>query len=401
MDAFDVIVGGGGYAGLTAVDRLARRGTIGRILLVDGKRQFVERIRLHEVAAGHKRRIFDYEPHLGVLGVAFIQGSVEDLHPSTSTLRITTADGRDVELGYRQLILALGSRTDVSRVPGARDHAVRLDSVEELGGLSKWAENAEGPLLVVGGGLTSFEAAAEFAESFPKLDVTLVSAGSLSAGDAPGGYDGEAIQHLRRSFERLKVRFLERSPVVGLEAGRAVLANGQAIEFGRCIWAGGFAASDLPKRAGMKVNAGGRIVCEPTLQSVSHPQIVAAGDIAEVIAEPGGLCRMSCAAGRPMGEAAAATAAALLRGATAPAFRFGYTFRCLSLGRHDGLIQFVDLMDRPRREFWTGERAARWKEYVCRRTVAGVGLTADVLPPDTPPVPLNSQEAVAIFDHGR
>ena len=58
----------------------------------------------------------------------------------------------------------------------------------------------------------------------------------------------------------------------------------------------------------------------------------------------------------------------------------------ISLGRKDGLIQFIDPQDRPVDEIWTGERGARWKEYICQHTLEGVGLISGLgPPPDTPP----------------
>lgn len=393
MDTYDIVVVGGGYSGMTAVDRIAAHRPSVRVALVDGKDEFVERIRLHEAAAGHERKVFRYEPHLKAIGAGFMQGRVESIDTGASRLRIAGADGSRHDWAYRHLILALGSRTNKAVIPGIAEHAVCLDSVEDAAELARWARGG-GRLLVIGGGLTSFESVAEFAETFPSLRVTLVSAATLAPSDAPGGYSAAAVDYLRRTFQRLNVQFLENTPVQKLQAGRAVLAGGEVIEFDRCIWAGGFSVSDLPQRAGIAVGKGGRIACAPTLQSVSHPQIIATGDIAEVNAEPSGVCRMSCAAGRPMGEAAAASALALLDGAKPAAFHFAFTFRCISLGRQDGLIQFVDVMDRPLAEVWTGARAARWKEYVCSRTVAGVGLTAAVEPPDTPPVALNSQQAL-------
>lgn len=394
MDNYDIIVVGGGYSGLTAIDRLARRNLGAKLLLIDSKPTFVERIRLHEVAAGRDRRIFAYEPHLSALGADFIQARVTGIDARAARLEIAARDGRVGRIAYRQLVLALGSRTDATQTPGVVEHAFRLDGPDEVAGLAQWAESGGGRLVVVGGGLTAIEAACEFAERFGRLDVTILSGGVLAASDAPGGYNAAAVAHLRRTFERLNIRFRERARVLRVEDGRAILERGEAVPFDRCIWCGGFSASDLPARAGMKVDAVGRVVCATTLQSASHPQIVATGDSALVVADPGGPCRMSCAAGRPMGEAAAATAAALLKGEAPPEFHFAYTFRCISLGREDGVIQFVDVTDRPTQDVWTGARAARWKEYVCRRTVAGVGLTEDVAPPDTPPTALNSQMAL-------
>lgn len=82
----------------------------------------------------------------------------------------------------------------------------------------------------------------------------------------------------------------------------------------------------------------------------------------------------------------ARTLRALLAGQVPPTFHFVYVFRNISLGRHDGLIQFVDRRDRPRRVVWTGSIAAAGKEYVCRSTLTTVGLDAATRPPAMPPL---------------
>ena len=87
-----------------------------------------------------------------------------------------------------------------------------------------------------------------------------------------------------------------------------------------------------------------------------------------------------------MGELAAKTFSSLNDGGILRPFEFSYSFRCVSLGREDGLIQFVDAHDRPVEQVWTGARGARWKEYICRRTLAGIGFDTGLgEPPDTPP----------------
>ena len=43
----------------------------------------------------------------------------------------------------------------------------------------------------------------------------------------------------------------------------------------------------------------------------------------------------------------------------------------------------VDAHDQPVEQVWTG---ASWKEYICRRTLAGIGFDTGLgAPPDTPP----------------
>lgn len=130
----------------------------------------------------------------------------------------------------------------------------------------------------------------------------------------------------------------------------------------------------------------GQIVTDAALRSRSHPNIIAIGDAAQAHSEEAGTCRMGCATGLALATAGARTPRALLAGQEPPAFRFVYLFRNVSLGRHDGLIQFVDRRDRPRNLVWTGSAAAVWKEYVCRSTLATTGIAIPQRPPAIPPL---------------
>jgi len=400
MNQFDVVVIGGGYAGMTVADRILKAETGARVLLIDAKAEFVERIRLHEIAAGGEPGHYPYASRVEMLGGSFLRGVVLGIEPERSLVHVEPHNGVRVDISYRFLVVAAGSHSNRQMVPGIAEHAVCLDSVSEVHGLAGWAAHSSGRLVVVGGGLTAIEAACEFAELYPAIEVVMIGAETLRASDLPGGYDPAAVEHLRHTFDRLAIRFIENALVAEVNVDHVRLQDGDTIEFERCIWAAGFKVPDLAKVSTIETTSAGRIVCNPTLQSVSHPNIFAAGDIAEVHAEPGGLCRMSCAAGRPMGEAAAASVISVLAGNVPSVFKFGYVFRCVSLGREDGLIQFVDLSDRPMKEIWTGARAARWKEYVCRRTVAGVGMAEDPQAPDQPPVAITSQQAMMYLAEG-
>jgi NADH dehydrogenase len=375
-----IVVIGGGYAGLTAAARIGESGRAKSLTLVDAKTQFVERIRLHEIAAGSTPRDLDYEAFMGARGSAFLQGTATSIAPGTRQVTVDGANGRSHVLEYDRLVYAPGSSTDRRAVPGADEFAVHLDTVDESRALFRRLSPGR-EVLIVGGGLTAIEAACELAERIPGLSVTLAAGRAFGPSPGPGGLSPDGFDHVVATLERLGVRILTGKRVIALEDGTAKLEDGDTLPFDECIWAAGFRIPDLARNSGLSVNASGQVVTDGVLRSVSHPEILAVGDAAEVVAEPGGVCRMSCAAGRPMGERAAGT----VLGDDAP-FAFGYSFRCVSLGREDGLIQFVDETDRPRAEVWTGARAARWKEYICRRTLVGVGFDDDLgPPPDEPP----------------
>src|SRR5882724_119761 len=62
-DTTQVVVIGGGYAGVLAANRLRQRTDV-HVTLVNRRPAFVERIRLHQLVAGNNDAVEDYAPLL-------------------------------------------------------------------------------------------------------------------------------------------------------------------------------------------------------------------------------------------------------------------------------------------------------------------------------------------------
>ncbi|MEU6643924.1 FAD-dependent oxidoreductase [Saccharomonospora sp. NPDC046836] len=142
-------------------------------------------------------------------------------------------------------------------------------------------------------------------------------------------------------------------------AERCVLA---VVGAGLTLWATGFVVTDLAAGAGLAVDKHGRIQVDGTMRSVSHPDVYVVGDSAAAHRRGGQLLRMACAIGLPMGLRAAE---AIADREPAP-LRFRYLNQCVSLGRRDGLIQYVAADDSPHGMVLTGRNAAWYKEVIVR-----------------------------------
>ncbi|MFT7572310.1 MAG: NADH dehydrogenase [Paracoccaceae bacterium] len=388
-DPHRVVVIGGGYAGLTTAARIGEAVPNVSLTLIDAKPEFVERIRLHEIAGGSSPRHLPYKDFMTARHGRFVQAKVAGIDPNRRQVKIDRGNAGRAEIAYDTLVYAPGSYTDRHAVPGADTNATCLDTTEgsaALGDrLTKLADSG-GSVLIAGGGLTAIEAACEFGERLPGLRIILAPGRNFAPGPDPGDLSRAGFDHVIATLQRLGVEISAGARIAHVHPDHAEMEDGGTIPFDVCLWAAGFLVPPLAADAGIEVTESGQVVTDSTLTSVSHPDILAVGDAAHVMTEFAGKCRMSCAAGRPMGELAAHTFTARLSGTPPGAFDFSYSFRCVSLGREDGLIQFVDATDRPVEQVWTGERGAIWKEYICRRTLAGVGFDDDLgPPPDTPP----------------
>lgn len=176
----DVVVIGGGYAGVTAANRLAQQADL-TVTLINPRPDFVERIRLHQLVGGSNDAVVDYAEVLA--------GNIRLVVDSVATI---DAAGRGVELtggstvGYDYLIYAVGSGSAVPDVPGAAEFAHPIATLEEARRLRPAvdAAPATAPVTVVGSGPTGIETAAELAEE--GRAVTLVCGEELGPYLHPG-----------------------------------------------------------------------------------------------------------------------------------------------------------------------------------------------------------------------
>ncbi len=359
-----IIVLGAGYAGASAAGRLARR--LRRedtaITLVNADPDFVERVRNHELAAGRRLRHRPLAEMLAGTGVELRIARVDAVDVDRRAVTVRDADGES-ELAYDTLVYALGSGWNDRGVPGAAEHAHEIAGRagalrvrERLASL-----DAGQRVVVVGGGLTGLEAATEIAEARPDLDVALASRGALGDWLSPRGRG-----HLRTVFGRLGITAHEHTDVTAVHADRVTTAAGASVPSALTVWTTGFTVHPIARATGLETTDTGRIVVDATMRSVSHPEVYAVGDAAWAMGPGDKPLRMSCASGTPTAWQAADAIAARLTGGKLPEVPIRYFNQCVSLGRKEGLIQYVTADDRSVNAALTGRLAALYKELVCK-----------------------------------
>lgn len=368
-----IVVLGGGYAGLLATLRIAgrtrRQDT--KVVLVNASDTFVERIRLHQLATNQRLARRPIAVLLRGTGAEFVPGKVIGLDPERREVTIQTSDLTQ-RICYDRLVYALGSVSATDQVPGVREHALTVGgeaAALRLQEALKVAVSRSGRIVVVGGGLTGIETATEIAESYPSLDVSLVTAGTLGADLSKRGR-----AYLRSALDRLGISVHEQMRLREVEPARLVVDGEASIPFDLCVWTGGFIAPPLAREAGLAVNERDQVLVDPFLRSVSHPAIYVAGDAASPIESPGAPLRMGCVVAIPMGAQAANNVVADVLGRPPTPFRFAFALRCISLGRRNGLIQFVKQDDVPIERVITGRLGAWIKEFICRSTIFSLRL---------------------------
>ncbi|MFE7011472.1 NAD(P)/FAD-dependent oxidoreductase [Streptomyces sp. NPDC057651] len=365
-----IIVLGAGYSGAIAAGRLAKR--LRRedvaITLVNAEPDFVERVRMHQLAVGQDLKPRPLREMFAGTGVEVNLAKATSIDVDRKTIDVQSADG-SAQLPYDTLVYALGSGHDDNGVPGVAEYAHQVASRpgalrlrERLAVLSQGET-----VVVVGGGLTGLEFATEVAETRPDLDVALAARGELGDWLSPKGR-----AHLRKVTDGLGITVYENAGVTRVEADRVTTADGRTIPAAVTVWTTGFAVHPLAAATSLELADTGRIVVDATMRSVSHPDVYAIGDAGHALGAGDKPLRMSCASGTPMAWQAADSIAARLTGGKLPNAPLRYFNQCISLGRKEGLIQFVTADDRSMDRALTGRFAARYKELVCKGAAWGV-----------------------------
>jgi NADH dehydrogenase FAD-containing subunit len=360
----DVVVLGGGYAGVMAANRLTQRDDV-TVSLINPRPSFVERIRLHQLAGGSDDAVVDYSEVLSA-GVRLVVDTVRRIDPGERTVEL--ASGGTV--GYDYLVYAVGSSSAASDVPGAAEFAFPITSLEEATRLRQALDGAPGAaaVTVVGAGPTGIETASELADE--GRTVTLVCGGPLGPYLHPRGRRAVA-----KRLNKLAVTVLDGpgTKVTAVTGKIVQLSGGRTLPSGVTIWTAGFGVPDLAGRSGFSTDAVGRLLTDETLTSVDDVRVVAAGDSAAPSDLP---FRMSCQAAGPLGAHAADTVLNRISEEQPPPINLGFAGQCISLGRRAGLFQFAHKNDIATTFHLGGRAGAKLKEFVCSGTVKQLAYEA-------------------------
>jgi NADH dehydrogenase FAD-containing subunit len=356
-EKINVVVIGGGYAGVIAANHVRLNGGVA-VTLVNPRAQFVERIRLHQLVTGSDDAVVEYADVLG----ADVRLVVDSAHRIDAAARRVELASGDV-LDYDYLIYAVGSTGASLTVPGAAEHAYPISDYEHGEPLraALAAVRPGDPITVVGAGPTGIETAAELGEEGHA--VTLVCGGVL------GPYlSAPARKSVARRMRRLGVTVIDGpgAKVCEVRDSSVVLTDGRELPSTVTIWTAGFGVPDLAARSGLSTDALGRLLTDETLTSVDSPRILAAGDAAAPSNSP---LRMSCQAAIPLGAQAANTVLSRIAGSEPAVIDQAFTGQCISLGRNAGTIQLAHLDDRAVPLYIGGRAAAAIKEAVCKGTI--------------------------------
>ena len=278
---------GGGHAQLGVLASLAERPMAGcDVRLVSPYRRQIYSGMLPGWIAGHypiDACAIALDALAARAGVAFHRAAAVAIDPPNHTLRCD--DG--AELRFDRLSIDTGPVAATDDLPGSVENALPIRPIE--GFVAAWPKLVERmlgacrrfDLVILGAGAAGVELAfgiqhRALTDGWSHLRVTLVGSATLPLEGAPDELRRRAATLLvERGIGWVGGRQAER-----IEPNRIRFDDGAALDFDACLVVTGAAAPTWPRAAGLATDERGFIRVGPTLQSVSHPQIFAAGDVA-------------------------------------------------------------------------------------------------------------------------
>ena len=186
------------------------------------------------------------------------------------------------------LSIDTGSTPVLAPIPGAERHGIAVKPVAQF--LDLWAQLREAagtapqPLqvVVVGAGAAGVEVVLamqhRIAGDGGRATFTLIGDGTTILGVHPPGVQQRFMAILQH--QGISVRL--DTAVDRVAPGSLLLRGGERLAFDEVIWVTGAAAPAWPRASGLQTDAAGFIAVDTHLQSLSHPGVFAAGDIASM-----------------------------------------------------------------------------------------------------------------------
>jgi len=297
-----VVIVGGGFAGLTAAQRLERADV--EITLIDRTNHHLFQPLLYQVATGGLSPADIASPIRHILRRQRNVRVIEDSVQAVGEHAVITATG---EIPYDILIVATGATHHYFGNDDWEDHAPGLKTLPDatrlrariLGAFEAAERTGSNDLtfLVVGAGPTGVEMAGAIAEmarhtlrhDFRAIDPTASRVLLVEAGPRVlPAFPEKLSKKAERQLERLGAEVMTDTVVTDLGDGRAILRRAdeeEEVKPQATVWAAGVKASGLGAALvplGVELDRVGRVIVRPDLTIPGHDNIFVIGDLAAV-----------------------------------------------------------------------------------------------------------------------
>jgi pyridine nucleotide-disulfide oxidoreductase family protein len=215
-------------------------------------------------------------PLAGLAHAQFLEASATAIDANTRQVQTSSGD----TISYDLLSVDTGPVMNRDAIPGAREHALFVRPMEQFVRLSEsffgLAQSRVLTVVVIGGGAAGVELALALQHRLQdQVRVSLITGGTPPLPSHSPKVQARAMAVLRAA----RVTVLQER-CVEIAANQVVLANGARLACDAPLAAWGSSAPPWLADSGLALDESGFIQTQATLQSTSHPEVFAVGDVA-------------------------------------------------------------------------------------------------------------------------
>ncbi|WP_438434177.1 NAD(P)/FAD-dependent oxidoreductase [Gorillibacterium sp. sgz500922] len=300
-----IVILGAGYGGVVTAIRLQKHLNYNEadVTLVNKHEYHYITTHLHMPAAGTDKpenaRV-DISKLIDEFKIDFVKSTVAQIRPQDKKVIL-----EDSTLSYDYLVIALGGEPETFGIPGLKEHALSIRSLNSVRYIREhiefqFAKFKQEPqrkdylTFVVGGaGFTGIEFLGELADRLPKLcrefdvDPSLVQIINVEAAPtALPGFDPELVEYATNALKEKGVVFRLATAIKECTEDGVILASGETIKAGTVVWTGGVRGNKLLEDAGFETMRG-RVVVDSYLRTKEYDHVYVLGDCSIVLNEQG------------------------------------------------------------------------------------------------------------------
>lgn len=303
MDKKQIVILGGGYAGVHAAKALhkafKKQKDKVEITLIDKNRHHILMTELHEVAGNRVDEAsvkISFDRIFSGKMVRVVQDKITSIDFEKQVLA-----GERSTYSYDQLLISTGAQTADFNIPGVKEHAFYLWSLEDALKLRTHIESTVRKavkeadeekrkqmltFVVAGGGFTGVELIGELTEWLPilckkhgidfKKEVRLINCEGL--GNILNMLPEKPREKAVKRMEKKGVEIMLNSLITNVEADRFTTKNGDVIKTETLVWTCGVRGTEFCERLPLTDGKIGRKAVNEFMQSPDHNNVYLAGD---------------------------------------------------------------------------------------------------------------------------
>ena len=240
----------------------------------------------------------------------FHNAYIQNIDTTSQVIKTTRAlDGKEYDIQYDHLVVALGSVDNLSRYPGISEHAIKLKEYwdcfrlrSRILSMMEMAEFEPDPaerrrlptFVVAGGNYAGIEVASELIDylgkltrrEYPRINATEIKVIIVHSGERVlpelGQQFPRLIEYTERHLARQGLEILTRRRMASATPAEVILNDGTVIPTRTLISCTGTAQSPLLDRIDAERDDRGRLKTDANMHLLGHTNIWAAGDCAAV-----------------------------------------------------------------------------------------------------------------------